>query len=138
LGSTVEAVRAVRDTLVVVLCGQDERLRARLRIMDDVLPIDWTSDVVDYLCAADVVVDNAGGLTCWEAQCCGTPVVLFRPLVGHGRVNVATLDELGLATWAHDRAELARLLTRPAELSAALPRSGPAEEVLFTLADSVD
>jgi UDP-N-acetylglucosamine:LPS N-acetylglucosamine transferase len=137
LPRTLAAVRGADDTLVVVLCGRDETLRAQLRTMDDVLGVGWTSDVVAYLCAADVVVDNAGGLTCWEALACGTPVVLFQPLVGHGRVNVATLDELGLATWAHGRAELARLLTRPAELTAALPTgAAAADAVLLSLADA--
>lgn len=139
VGGVAETVHAVRDrsgATVVVLCGRDERLQAQLAPLQDVLAVGWTSDVVDYLAAADVVVDNAGGLTCWESLACRTPVVLFNPLVGHGRVNVATLDELGLATWARSAEQLGELINAaPDALAApALPRGEPAEHVLLSLA----
>jgi UDP-N-acetylglucosamine:LPS N-acetylglucosamine transferase len=135
LPATVRAVRQVPDLLTVVLCGRDEELRSALAALPDVIPLGWTSAVADHLAAADVVVDNAGGLTCWEALACRTPVALFNPLVGHGRVNVATLDELGLATWARTRGDLVTLLSDPSRVAPArLPAGDPADEVVLGFA----
>jgi UDP-N-acetylglucosamine:LPS N-acetylglucosamine transferase len=67
-----------------------------------------------YLAAADVVVDNAGGLTSWEALTSGTPVVLFDPLPGHGRLNAATLAESGLVRLATTAQELRDAVRNPA------------------------
>jgi len=130
LPRTVELVRQLPDTLAVVLCGRDERLRTRLSDVAAVRPVGWTDEVVRYLSAADVVVDNAGGVTCWEALACGARVVAYRPLAGHGRLNVATLAELGWVRWAHDGDGLRHALTTDGE------RSAPAG--LFDAPDAAD
>ncbi|HVU90965.1 MAG TPA: hypothetical protein VHC23_01955, partial [Jatrophihabitans sp.] len=67
---TVALLGRRRDITTVVLCGRDERLARRLAGRPRVVPVPWTARVVDQLAAADVVVDNAGGLTCWEALAC--------------------------------------------------------------------
>ena len=104
---TITALRALPDVFVVVLCGRDEQLRTALAGLADLRAVGWTSDVATYLAAADVMVDNAGGLTCWEALAIGTPVVLYHPLPGHGRFNAAALADAGLARVATDRESLA-------------------------------
>lgn len=68
--------------------------------------------------AVDVLVENAGGLTCQEALSCGLPVVTYRPIPGHGRVNAAILAEAGLTRLAPSADHLCRVL-------AALSTSGP-------------
>ena len=104
--STAALLARSPDLLVVVLCGRDRALHDRLSGVERVLPVGWTSDVAYYLAAADVVVDNAGGLTCWETLACGTPVLLFQALAGHGRFNAATLHAAGLVRWVQRRDEL--------------------------------
>jgi UDP-N-acetylglucosamine:LPS N-acetylglucosamine transferase len=133
LPRTLAAVRQVPDVLPVVLCGRDEALRASLAADPDVVAVGWTSSVVDYLAAADVVVDNAGGLTCWEALASGTPVVMYRPLAGHGRVNVATLAELAWVRWASDERALARFVSSDDDL-APVPRLAGADAAELILA----
>jgi UDP-N-acetylglucosamine:LPS N-acetylglucosamine transferase len=91
---------------VVALCGNDQRLRNTLTHQPGVRAVAWTSQMPAYLAAADVVVDNAGGLTCWEALVARTPVVLFDPLPGHGRLNAAALAEARLVEFAHSPQEL--------------------------------
>ena len=115
LDRTLELVRARPDVLPVVLCGRDQQLAMSVSRLPGVRAVSWTTDVVTHLAAADVVVDNAGGLTCWEAVASGARVVLFRPLPGHGVCNARTLHALGLASWARTPTELVELVgTDPA------------------------
>jgi UDP-N-acetylglucosamine:LPS N-acetylglucosamine transferase len=131
---TVALLARRPDLTTVVLCGRDERLAGRLAGRPRVVPVRWTPRVVDHLAAADVVVDNAGGLTCWEALACRRPVVLFDPLPGHGRLNAATLHSAGLATWLHSPAELLRHVDRIPAPAPLPPRPDPAGLVLDTTA----
>jgi UDP-N-acetylglucosamine:LPS N-acetylglucosamine transferase len=62
--------------------------------------------VIGVLAAADVIVDNAGGTTCWEALAVGRPTVIYRPIAGHGRLNAAALQEAGLAYCAKSPVDL--------------------------------
>jgi len=114
--------------LPVTLCGRDERLRRRLERAGLGRPLGWRDDVPALLAAADVLVDNAGGLTCLEALAVGLPVVLFRVLPGHGRLNAATLAGAGFATWARRDETLLPAVRRP--------RAGPRDP--FAGADPAD
>ena len=107
---TLRDVLAVPGVRVVVLCGRDERLLRALPDDPRVHGVGWTTRMVDHLAAADVVVDNAGGLTFWEARACNTPVVFFRPLPGHGAINVTALTAGGLGHRARTPARLRALL----------------------------
>jgi UDP-N-acetylglucosamine:LPS N-acetylglucosamine transferase len=99
----------------VVLCGRNERLRRRLT-GPGVVALGWRDDVHRLLQAADVLVQNAGGLSFTESLVAGLPAVTYRPIPGHGRANAAVLHDAGLAPWARDRAELARHLHAQAAL----------------------
>jgi UDP-N-acetylglucosamine:LPS N-acetylglucosamine transferase len=118
---TIEHVRNMRGVSVVVLCGNNSKLRAALAGCRDVRAVGWTEEVPSYLAAADVVIDNAGGLTCWESLACGTPVIIHDPLPGHGRFNARTLAD----------AELAVLTRTPRELVQAVVTAAPAPRLQF-------
>jgi hypothetical protein len=94
----------------LVLCGRNEALRRRLQARPGVVALGWRTDVHRLMQVADVLVQNAGGLSCTEAMVAGLPTVTYRAIPGHGRANAAVLHDAGLARWA----------TTPAELSAAL------------------
>lgn len=115
---------------VVVLCGRDEALRRRLSAHPRVRAVGWTSDMAGHLAAADVVVDNAGGLTCWESLACGTPVVLFHPLPGHGRLNAATLDAAGLVRRARRAQDLVATVAAAAGTRGRLPDPAAARDAV--------
>lgn len=146
---TVRSLAALPGVLPVVLCGTDEGLRRRLLADRLGVPLGWVDDVPALMAAADVLVDNAGGLTCLEALTSGLPVVVFRPLAGHGRFNAASLAASGLARWARTEddlaAELTRLRTDPAGVARRVERGralagapvGVAEAVLGLLRERV-
>jgi UDP-N-acetylglucosamine:LPS N-acetylglucosamine transferase len=82
------------------------------------------------------MVDNAGGLTCWEALAIGTPVVIFDPLPGHGRFNAAALADAGLVCVAESRESLAaaaRTATRHGPLPT-YPAADRAEDLVLAAA----
>jgi len=121
-------------TRTYVLCGQCERLARAVRRLPGCHAVGWTDDVAAWIAAADVVVDSAGGTTCWEAIVAGRPVVLHRPLAGHGRLNAATLRDAGLVTVTQTDRELqSAVRSAPAARPDLLPPApDPAAVVLAT------
>jgi UDP-N-acetylglucosamine:LPS N-acetylglucosamine transferase len=132
-GRLADTVRLLRDDATCrpyVLCGRDRRLADLVRSLPPAVAVPWTKEALRYLAAADVVVDNAGGQTCLEALACGTPVVIFRPLPGHGRLNARALAATGTATFARTPDQLLAAIRNPAP--GLLPAEGrdPAEVIL--------
>lgn len=113
IDGTVAALARAGDIDVTVACGRNRDLFRRWRGDPRVRVLGWTDDMCAHLAAMDVVVDNAGGLTCWEALACRTGVVLHRPLPGHGRANADALVRTGLARLASTGPELRRSVRMP-------------------------
>jgi UDP-N-acetylglucosamine:LPS N-acetylglucosamine transferase len=130
---TVEELLSTGDCLPVVLCGRDLCLYHRVRSMPGVVAVPWTTDVPQWLAAADVLVGNAGGQTCFEALASGTPVVLYRPLPGHGRLNAEALAASGLATYARTAADLRTAINNPGPVPVFRGRD-PADVVMAAVA----
>lgn len=132
---TVDLLARSGAVLPVTLCARDEALHRRLQRRGSGIPIGWTDDVPTLMAAADVFVDNAGGLTCWEALASDLPVVLFNPLPGHGRLNALALESSGCATYARTESELIAGIDRLGRRGGRRP--GTASSLLST-ADAVD
>ncbi|OPF71350.1 galactosyldiacylglycerol synthase [Streptomyces antioxidans] len=96
--------------LPVVLCGRDERLRAKLSRHPEVAALGWEPDMPGLLATVRAMVDNAAGQTALEALATGVPVIGYRPIPGHGREGVRRMAALGLSDHARDSWELVRLL----------------------------
>ncbi len=118
VGAVEETVRTVASGgrfVPVVACGTDRRLRRRLeRVVARrgirAVVIGWTDDMPAVVAACDAIVENAGGLTGFEAMRAGVPVVSYRPIPGHGRENSAAMSDAGVVKVARDAAELVVLL----------------------------
>ncbi|MER5637312.1 glycosyltransferase [Kitasatospora sp. NPDC002227] len=132
---TVREIEAGGLAVPVTVCGHNTALRTRLLHAAAGVPLGWVADMPALLRTADVVVQNAGGLTSLEAMASGVPVVSYRCLPGHGVTNAAALHEAGLATWIPDRAALAPALrTALADDAVAWPPTVPADQHLIRLA----
>ncbi|MBM0227727.1 MULTISPECIES: glycosyltransferase [Micromonospora] len=103
--NTVAEVAGTGCVRPVVVCGRNEALRHRLRQSCEHV-FGWVDDMPTLMRAVDVLVENAGGLTCQEALACGVPVVTYRPLPGHGRANASILARSGLTRWVPTSAQL--------------------------------
>jgi glycosyltransferase involved in cell wall biosynthesis len=116
------------------VCGTNDELRRTLVARELGVALGWVDDLAPLMRACDVVVQNAGGLSSLEAMACGTPVLSYRCLPGHGQTNAAALATAGLADWPRDPADLATTLARlldapPAEVPA-LVTADPAAQLL--------
>jgi processive 1,2-diacylglycerol beta-glucosyltransferase len=127
--ATVDDVTAA-GFAAVVLCGRNDALRRSLT-GPGVVALGWRDDVHRLMQAAEVLVQNAGGLSFTESLVAGLPAVTYRPIPGHGRANARVLDDAGLAPWARDPADLARhLRAQAARGRTTAPFPDPADLVL--------
>jgi len=94
----------------LALCGRNLKLCRSLSSQVGGRAIGWTDAMPDLLLAADVLVQNAGGLTCMEAFATGLPVVSYRPIAGHGRANASEMERASVALYARSPTELAAAL----------------------------
>ena len=86
VAETVAAIERCGAFHPIVVCGRDEHLRARLaRTSGAATVLGWTDDMPGCMAAADVLVENAGGLSAMEAFAAEVPVVTYRPIAGHGK-----------------------------------------------------
>jgi WS/DGAT/MGAT family acyltransferase len=135
------ALAAGPELWVVVACGRNEAMRARLVARaklaapesrgsspaQRLVALGWTPEMPALTAAADVVVTNAGGATALEAVACGRAVLMFEPIAGHGKANADLMAQAGLATVCNGPAELIDALrglaTQPALLARAQQRA---------------
>lgn len=148
-GSVESAVRTLLDadpaTVVLVVCGRNEQLRAQLMADGDfggrLRALGWVDDMVPLTVAADVIVTNAGGATALEALACGRAVLMYRPIAAHGKANAYLMAEAGLAEVCANEQELAeavhRLRADPDRL-AAIEQTALRHAGARTVADGLD
>jgi processive 1,2-diacylglycerol beta-glucosyltransferase len=104
--------------LPVVVCGRNEALRARLSRDPRIVALGWVDDMAGLMRVADVLVQNAGGLSSLEAFAAGLPVVSYRCLAGHGRDNAEAMARAGVALQACTRPGLREALAELDDLGA--------------------
>ena len=116
---------AASGVYTVVVCGRNEALASRLASRFDgvntVRVLGWTDELPWYMAAADCLVQSAGGLTCLEAVAARLPIVLYRPIAGHGRLNAEAMERAGAAYWARSAGKLQALLRAAADGDIRLP-----------------
>ena len=116
----------------VTVCGRDERLRRRLEAEGLGVVIGWTDQMPALMAAADVLVENAGGLTSMEALAAGLPVVTYNPIPGHGRDNAAAMARAGVTRWPVTVPELLGVLDELASPGAPRRRAIAAGTAIFS------
>jgi processive 1,2-diacylglycerol beta-glucosyltransferase len=139
---------------LVVICRRSEPLRRRLDELAVARPrgvtpalhvVGYTTEMDEYMAAADVLVGKPGGLTSSEALARGLAVVIVRPIPGQEERNADHLLEAGAAIRCNNLPVLAykidRLLADPGRLAAMransrrLARPNAARDIAMTLLD---
>ena len=139
VGDIASTARHIRDAGVgtpVVLCGRNEDLLAELDREQGVIAIGWTKEVRRLLSASDVVVHNAGGLSCLEGFAVGVPVIGYACLPGHGHRNSLAMKLAGVAADATTVQELIAEIRRLARTDAGAAMVRRARDLF--LADPTD
>jgi processive 1,2-diacylglycerol beta-glucosyltransferase len=112
-GAVSEAL-ALDDGHVVILCGRNEDLRARMGAAfgDEPRVRVWgfTEKMSELFAAADVLIHSTAGLTVLEAHIRGCRVISYGWGVAHIRANNAAFVQHRIARVARNRAELRRAL----------------------------
>jgi len=137
--------QAASTLQIVVVCGQNERLLARIRDLAKqspvpVTPLGMASNMHELMGVSDVLVTKPGGLTVTEALAVGLPMVFCGAIPGQERFNAAHAVRGGAALDGRDARgaveAAARLLAHPEALSAMrqhardLGRPSAAEELV--------
>jgi processive 1,2-diacylglycerol beta-glucosyltransferase len=124
-GAAEAALSLASISLVVCLCGRNERLRTQLRRRfgagGRVRVEGFTDRMRDWLAAADVLVHSTGGLTVLEALMQGCTPISYGWGRGHIRANNAAFRRFGLADVVDGRDELTPAIVR----ALARPRPSP-------------
>ncbi len=134
LQGAARAVAAVPGLRPVVVAGHNSGLERRLgqdEQLRDAVVFGFTDLMPALMSACDVLVANAGGLTCLEAFAARLPVVMFEPLPGHGEDNSRHMERAGIVTRAATARDLGDLLTGPAFWEQTGPAAAAAAHSLF-------
>lgn len=118
---TAREIAATGAAVPVVVCATNTALRAELTAAGVGVALGWVDEMATLMRACDTVVTNGGGITSVEATELGVPVLIHRPLPGHGRSNAVAFRAAGLARWVRGGDELAAALHEPVP-----PRAEPA------------
>lgn len=111
--------RMKRPAQVVVICGKNEELKARLqKRVDQAAPphlhvklLGYTNEMHKWMAAADLFIGKPGGLTTAEALAMGLPMVIVSPIPGQEERNSDHLLEKGIAIKCNEFTTLAYKIT---------------------------
>jgi processive 1,2-diacylglycerol beta-glucosyltransferase len=121
-----------RPWQIVAIAGKAEKIRKRLeevakaagKLQDGsakLCPVGFTTEMDQYMAAADLLVGKAGGLTTSEALARALPMALIEPIPGQEERNSDHLLEAGAAIRCNNLPaaawKIAKLLDDPARLS---------------------
>ncbi|BEP14999.1 hypothetical protein acdb102_33100 [Acidothermaceae bacterium B102] len=94
---TVRELANVEGLTSVVVCGRNEELRHKLAAEPSCVALGWVDWMPELVASSDVLIQNAGGMTCLEAFASGVPVVSRNCIPGHGTANSDVMDLAGVA-----------------------------------------
>jgi len=110
VGSIEKVIRSLRElrhvTQLVAISGRNDQLREKLRTFVsgrpttsdvDLKVVGYTSEMDEYMAAADVMLGKPGGLTTSEALAKGLVLVIVNPIPGQEERNSDHLLEEGVA-----------------------------------------
>lgn len=121
LNGVGDAVKILADLDIphqsVVVAGQDERLAARLGALagsarHPLTVLGFVDDIHTMMCAADLLVTKAGGITVSEALACALPMIIYRAIPGQEESNTAYLSRHNAAVPVRNTEELESAVRR--------------------------
>lgn len=108
-------ILAETDLHLAIATGRNEQAFNHVRATfpaDRVTPIAFTREMPKLLAASDGMLTNSAGMTTMEGFARGRPIVLYRPVPGHGVDGAQALADDRLATYATSNGEAIAALRR--------------------------
>lgn len=103
------------DSLLVAVCGRNERLLLRLQRMAlknrKLYPVGFTRDISVYMDASELIVTKAGGLSSTEAAVKHLPIVFIDAIPGLETHNRDFFEEHGYAVYGASPEEIAMIVS---------------------------
>jgi UDP-N-acetylglucosamine:LPS N-acetylglucosamine transferase len=134
LHAAARTVAAVPGMRPIVVAGHNDGLRRRLAAdpeLERAVVFGFTGLMAGLMAASDVLVANAGGLTCLEAFAAGLPVLMFDPLPGHGEDNGRHMERAGMAAAAATEPDLRAMLADAGFWAVRAPQTAARALALF-------
>jgi len=141
LQGAAEAAARVAGIHPIVVTGRNQALRSRLDrdpLLAGASVLGFTDRMPDLMDAGDVLIQNAGGLTCLEGFAKGLPVVMFDPLPGHGEDNAREMANAGLVTMAATAGALSQILADDGFWNDVAPIQAGTARLLFDRPSAAD
>ena len=117
MGPLKRVAKAINDAelnaSLVVVCGRNAELKADLEAIDWKIPAHmygFTTEMPQFMAAADMLVTKAGPGTISEAFISKLPLVLYSRLPGQEDGNVTYVEQLQAGVWAPHPAEVVEAL----------------------------
>ncbi len=127
----IESLKKLKNKVqVIAVCGRNEELKKKLKRESNqmpagcpikIYPVGYTTEMDEYMSAADLLLGKPGGLTSSEALAKGLPLVIVNPIQGQEERNSDHLLEEGVAIRCNNMPVLAykidKLLEDPHRLA---------------------
>lgn len=100
------------STHIVVLCGSNSRLKARLekRYKFNLEALSYKNNVEEYMDACDVLLTKPGGISITEAAVKNVPMIMNRPIPGWEEINAEYFEKHNMAYYPKRRKDLIKYL----------------------------
>ncbi len=141
-GPIERVVQALMGFQVMVVCGHNQKLYARLhhRAIEGVTVFGLVNNMDELMAAADVMITKPGGLSISEALVAGLPLVFFSAIPGQEENNVRVLacqgvgasglSIPGIAALLRQYQERPEVFTQAREQARRLGRPGSVKDIL--------
>lgn len=98
-----DEIAARKDMELIVICGSNKQMYNELiqKALSGVTVIGFTSDMAEYMKAADLFVTKPGGLSSTEAAVCGIPLIHVAPIPGCETYNARFFSDYGMSRYCH-------------------------------------
>lgn len=121
LGSLVEELllQGGEKAYIVLICGRNEALKERLGMRFGANPsveiLGYTTQISEFMDAANVLFTKPGGLTTTEAAVKGIPLIHTQPIPGYETSNALFFSSKRMSYYSEDQTQQAKMALRLCE-----------------------
>ena len=110
-------VQYCKDMQIIAIAGKNEKMKlafekvvSKYHQQDNVLVLEYTSQVPEFMSVSDLVVTKPGGLTTTESLASHLPMVIINPIPGQEEENAEFLVKNGIAIWIKKQDNVVQVL----------------------------